>query len=326
MITTRTAQTDTMDLMGPTLRAFCPKPWGSAPHAGGAALRPVAWSTITTYWWQLTLALTFLVPLALAEVSDAAGLVFSDNFEDGTTNKWLQDSPHNKCPVVTAALDNGPGPRSGTKMMRCNWNGGSYDGVMLNAWEYTNEFLLRFWYRVDRDVDAKVGSKMLRLAFSSQQETYWATQFEQLPNAPMFMYWKTPSLDETYWPGSASAANPAMGDYRWHKFELYMKRDTSGANGIIRVWFDGVNVYDRPNILSHVAGSSWGPLYVMSNWSMNAGWEHDANNHVYWDDVEIYSDTRSGAVGSMADATMSSSGAGSPTIPNTPLPPQVTAN
>jgi hypothetical protein len=281
-------------------------------------------SRMTKYLWHLTTALILLAPLALVDFSYAAGLVFSDDFEDGTTNKWLQDSPHSKCPVVTSALDNGAGPHSGTRMMRCNWDGGSYDGVMLDSWGYTNEFLLRFWYRVDRDVDAKVGSKMLRLAFSSQQETYWATQFELLSNAPLFMYWKTPSIDESYWPSSASPSNPAVGNYAWHKFELYIKHDTSGANGIIRVWIDGVKVFDRTNIISHASGTSWRPLYVMSNWSMNPGWEHDSSNHVYWDDVDIYSDTGTGATGLMSDATISS-GSGSQTVPNPPQQAQVTS-
>jgi hypothetical protein len=175
---------------------------------------------------------------------------------------------------------------------------------MLDTWSYTNSFFLRFWYRNDQDVDVVQGSKMLRLSFISGQETYWATQFELLPSAPLFMYWKTPTLDETYWPGSSSPSNPAVGNYQWHQFELYIKHDVSGANGIVRVWIDNTQIYDRPNILSHVSGEKWVPLYIMSNWSMNVGWEHDANNHVYWDDFEIFSDTGTGATGLMSDGTI----------------------
>ena len=39
---------------------------------------------------------------------------------------------------------------------------------------------------------------------------------------------------------------------------------------------------------------------------MNPGWEHDANNHVYWDDFEIYSDATNGTpvTGNLSDASV----------------------
>jgi hypothetical protein len=49
-------------------------------------------------------------------------------------------------------------------------------------------------------------------------------------------------------------------------------------------------------------------LNLPSNWSSNPGWEHDAVNNVYFDDVEIYSDMGTGATGSMADASITVGG------------------
>ncbi len=42
----------------------------------------------------------------------------------------------------------------------------------------------------------------------------------------------------------------------------------------------------------------------MSNWSNMPGWEHGANNHIYWDDIEMYTDTGVGGTGQMSDASI----------------------
>ena len=67
-------------------------------------------------------------------------------------------------------------------------------------------------------------------------------------------------------------------------------------------------------------------FYITSNWAD----AHDAANHIYFDEIEIYSDTGTGATGLMSDATISSgsggqtsSGSGGQTAPNAPQNAQV---
>jgi hypothetical protein len=73
----------------------------------------------------------------------------------------------------------------------------------------------------------------------------------------------------------------------------------------LKVWQDGKIKQQAVNIVSAAPNSRWFPVHIMSNWSSNPGWEHDANNHAYWDDFEIYTDTGTGASGTMADGTIS---------------------
>jgi hypothetical protein len=98
----------------------------------------------------------------------------------------------------------------------------------------------------------------------------------------------------TYW-GQAgdSTANPVS----WHTVEWYFKVSA----GTIKVWHDGMlvrneNGYDFKN-------TKWYPFYLGSNFSS----PHDAVNYVYFDNIEIYSDTGTAAIGSMSDATITNS-------------------
>jgi hypothetical protein len=249
-------------------------------------------------------------------VAFAATRVFYDGFESGNTNLW----DFAECPVVSAGLD-GTSPYTGSNMIRCNWDGVAewFDPnatleMTLGAWPYTNEMFLRTWVREDADVDATIGSKLMRLGFMGPDTTYMGCQNEHGIDATMFMYWETATaqLGETYWGGEDRCKTPV-----WHKWEIYIKHDSNNADGIVRVWWDGAQIWQAVNTNTNTSGAHWYPLNVMSNWSSNPGWEHDANNHVYWDDVEIYSDATSGtlAVGLMSDASIHATGGD--TIPPT---------
>lgn len=97
-----------------------------------------------------------------------------------------------------------------------------------------------------------------------------------------------------------------MQDRQWHKIEIYVKHDTDGTDGAIKVWWDGVLGGAYP-YNGQTALRPWYRLVMPSNWSMNAGWEHDQNNHFYIDDVEIYADVNTGntnVTGNLYDATI----------------------
>ena len=244
----------------------------------------------------------------------AAGRVFTDGFEDGTTNKWATHGFHGRCTVVSSAFDGLAGVHSGTKMAQCNWNGvvawnDSQESLVLVAdWTYSSETLLRWWARYDADVDYKAGAKLYRIGAS--ENSIGGAQNEQGTGATIYMNWynaASQQLGPIFWGGG-----PALRDNQWHKYEMYFKNGT--GNAIIRVWIDGTQIYNQTTATSDTGG--WSPFHMMSNWTTNPGWEHDGNNHVYWDDFEIYSDTGSGATGLMSDGSITTGGGTSPTAPS----------
>lgn len=268
----------------------------------------------------VALALILFTSLAWVNLSAAAGRVFSDSWEDGTTNQWAQADFRNKCNVVSNAVDGGS-PHGGTKMLSCNWNGvvawndpASFESLELGTWSYSSEIFLRWWIRVDSDFRGGTGPKYFRIAQ------------DQGGTVQSFMSLHTP--DDTgkeqggfyglnNWIGSTFWGNVYLADGNWHKIELYWK--AAAAGGIIRLWEDGKLSYQVTNADTSVGSLT--PFYISSNWSGPSGCcDHDTTNHIYWDDFEIYSDTGSGATGFMADATINVSGSSSTaqTLPNAP--------
>jgi hypothetical protein len=248
-----------------------------------------------------------------ASAEGAGGRVFYDGFETGNTNQWVQDSSRTKCTAVRTSVDGKP-THAGSYMLECNWNGvvawndpSSYTTVKLNSFSYTREFLLRFRVRFAADNDRTIGSKLFRLY--GADSFYISGQLEQ-PGGSAFIFWEKIN-GQTGAPPDYGSLPFANGN--WHEIEVYVKQNTPGSSdGILRVWQDGSLQQESVNVVSATTGSRWYPVYLMSNWSSNPGWEHDASNHVYWDDFEIFTDTGSGASGSMADATMSAGAAPAP--------------
>ena len=270
------------------------------------------------------------IPLAIGAVLGAgavqsAGLVFSDNFESGKVTKWAQDDTRDLCQPVQRGVD-GSAPHGGQYMLQCNWNGtvgwnapNAFSTVKLpqEQWIYTSEFLLRLWIKYDQDVSHTFGGKVLRFFSSDNLDGYYLIAQMQSPSGPAMSVWQAFNgvAGPTFW-----GAGAPLGNHGWHKLEIYMKASTS-ANGIARVWFDGVLVQQVTNTVTVAPGQSWGPLHLMSNWSNNPGWEHGANNHIYWDDVEMYTDTGVGGTGQLSDASIQGGTLG--VAPNAPSAVQV---
>lgn len=255
----------------------------------------------------------------------AAGRVFYDGFEDGTTNAWAPGSSsgyYAKCDVVTSALDAGVGPASGTHMARCNWDGtqGTYghrsQEMIKSGWS-GDEFLIRWKVRYDSDIDHSIGSKLFR---APGAVSFSANQFENYPDA---------NLLTTIYKSNAQqigATNWGCGsnflDGQWHEIEIYFLKSGAGQNnGVARIWTDGSFCWEETGVnTDDPQGSSyWNDFHLMSNWSNNyPAWPyHDANNHAYWDEFEIYSNTGSGGTGSMSAGTIAAGG-GDTTPPSSP--------
>lgn len=257
-----------------------------------------------------SIAVLAMLGLAGAANSGAAGRVFYDGFEDGTTNQWTKDAYHNLCVVVKTAVDGGT-PHAGQFMAECNWNGvvawndpAAYSTLWLPSWEYTKEFFIRAWVRFDHDVAHTWGAKTFRLfpeegAFNELT----ITANNNSIGSPLARW----ELNKTFMSPSWGATSVPLGDGAWHAIQVYCLENNAGAtNGIVRVWIDGNLAQAFENVVSTAPQHRWSDLHLMSNWSNNGpNWTHGANNHVYWDDVEIYTDSGIGGVGKMSDASIS---------------------
>ena len=265
---------------------------------------------------HLLAALITLPLLGLVDSSLAAGRVFYDGFESGNTSLWQQDGTRNRCQVVTSAADGVAGPYAGSKMARCNWNGtvawndpAAYETLALSSISYSNEVFYRLRIRVDKNLEKTTNSptKLLRFYSGSPPAN---DLFDTITGGPSGFINAVPSLTvggglATYW-GGASGDNTASST-GWHKVETYFNQST----GTIRVWHDGVKV--RDDTVSF-GGQKWSHFYLTSNWAD----AHDGTNYIYFDEFEVFSDTGSGATGSMSDASVSGSGSSTPPIGLTP--------
>ena len=233
--------------------------------------------------------------------SVSAGRVFYDGFENGNTNLWAQDGYRNRCQIVTSATDGVAGPYAGSRMARCNWNGsvtwndpGSFETLAISSVTYNNELFFRIRVRVDKNLEktSQSPTKILRIdsGTSPQNETYFTLN----PNASCSNSIRIGGVDQLYYWGSSDQCSEPS---KWHRIEMYFNVGT----GNVKQWVDGTLVR---NVTSNFNGAKWLPFYLTSNWSDT----HNAVNHVYFDEIEVFSDTGSGATGSMADASVTAGG------------------
>ncbi len=257
-----------------------------------------------------------LTVLAVSQ-AHAAGRVFFDDFETGTNSKWDSDGSRTKCNPVRAAADGGP-VRTGAYVLECNWNGAvtwddprSVTTVSLKSWNYSREFFIRFWVRYGTDVDRAGGNKLFKLSSQDGKNDFILNGSPDVSPTQMVSYFPliAGTQGPTFWGNGQEFA-----DGKWHEVEIYVKHNADGqSDGAFKVWQDGKAKQTLTNVKTVQSSSSkWYPMYLMSNWSNNPGWEHDAGNHAYWDDVEVYSDSGTGASGSMADGTVTASGGTTP--------------
>lgn len=234
-----------------------------------------------------------LLLLLMPALASAQGRVF---YEPGDgSSKAVTD-----CVPTTTSRD-GVAHRGGSAL-ECGWDGtrGWQDSAKtreleLSAVPMTAELFADAWFRVDADVDRVAGSKLMRFSFGAA-DVIIACQFEQQPDATLFM---SVGGQPSFWGGTA-ASRCREG---WQRLRVYMSRT------LIRLWLGDV-------LLREWAGAFNvnGMVAFVSNWSDNAGWSHDAANHVYWQGVQVFSDTGTGGVGSMREGTMTQGGAVTPPV------------
>jgi hypothetical protein len=226
-------------------------------------------------------------------LASAQGRVF---FEPGDgSSKAVTD-----CVPTTTSRDGVP--HRGGSALECGWDGtlGWQDSAKtreleLSAVPMTAELFADAWFRVDANVDRVAGAKLMRFSFGAA-DVIIACQFEQQPDATLFM---SVGGQPSFWGGTA-ASRCREG---WQRLRVYMSRT------LIRLWLGDV-------LLREWTGSFTvnGMVAFMSNWSDNAGWSHDAANHVYWQGVQVFSDAGTGGVGSMREGAMTQGGAVTPPV------------
>ena len=258
-----------------------------------------------------------LCVIMTATPSHAATRVFYDGSEAGNTSLWSQDSARDKCTSVASAVDGVVGPYAGSRMIRCNDNGtvawnanNSFETMKLPAFSATNEVFYRVRVRLDQNMDKTSGSAKKLLRIFGNTDTYEVVRTQNGMNWGGFFNNNANQIP-TYW-------GDAPGDYTaqtsgWHLLEYYYNRST----GVVKAWHDKV-------LVSSSTISPFGSMgqnqdfYITSNFSDS----HDATNHVYFDEFEVFSDSTGGtpATGWMSDGNIKVSDTNQQTL----SPPHIT--
>lgn len=248
-----------------------------------------------------------LCALFIFGYAHAAGRVFHDDFESyavGTlpTTQWGQEGGRTTPSVVSSSTDGVQGPHGGSKMARFNWDGPSsnYDSVFVSVSPlYSSAFFIRMWMRFDSNFDnASSGSGVHMMRFfqsSPYNDILWAE--------PSTDSWITDVWLNGSHIGTQYAAFPSPSS--WHRFEEYVD---SGA-GVIKTWIDGALQINASGV--SFGGQRYDEFFPLSNWG---GEKPDSVNYLYIDDIEIFSDTGSGATGSMSDASIAQGGGSPPVV------------
>lgn len=233
----------------------------------------------------------------------AASRVFYDDFESGSSSAWRQDDFRNRCQIVTSSVDKKAGPYAGARMASCNSNGtlewndpAAYETLRLPSIASSNELFYRIRLRVDANHDRTSGSsaKILRIFTTSPayNDIIAGVTGSSGLNNGLNAGGKQFS---SYWGGNAGDNTAESSG--WHEVEYYFNK----SNGTIKVWHDGVLVRNHSG--ADFGGAWWTDFYLLSNWSD----PHDSANHVYFDNVEVFTEAGSGTSGSMQDGSISAS-------------------
>lgn len=250
-----------------------------------------------------------LVTLLSTAPAGGASRTFFDDFESGNTLLWDQDfignTPRPRCMVVTTAVDGVKGPFAGARMASCNAPTGDSDWETLKIKPFVigDEVFYRYRVRADLDHDDTFGSthKIGRIFHYHGDTNQYVDIMSMFGPVESNQGMYNDLLVDGERANGVNYWGDAMGDNTadpsgWHTVEYYCRRST----GLCRVWHDDIMVrnYTFGPIVGGLGNDA--EFFLTSNW----GDAHDLNNHVYFDNVEIFTDLGTGAVGSMADGTI----------------------
>lgn len=254
-----------------------------------------------------------------ANGASSASRVFYDGFETGNTNLWSQVDFRDKCQAVQSSGDGGAAPQSGAWQARCNfngtveWNTGPRFETLHMSPTFGNEYFLRLYIRTSPNLTStgalgdNTGPKLLRY-FGGTYAGFLGQEDVNPGTEPVDLAWSHES------PGS-SYSQYGLGQISrtgWTKYEMYFNKTTDRH----RIWIDDVLVRD---VTSEDLAQFNGELDIVSNWSGADGTRvHDDTNYMLFDEIEVFSETGSGANGSLSDGTIVQGGGADTTAPAVP--------
>lgn len=266
------------------------------------------------YLWLVLLLLSFgQVPLAWGAVSIPWSTTFNcgewkttDGISVGTVNcdgmagwgEWYctTDSPSKEESITSAANhssgDGGRGQR--------HWVGsGNNDVTGGLTWSFTSdqpELWIRWYMRYETGFswNSLTSEKWWILdLFEGELATpgYFGTDRTtvQTIRTPPQYYSDGPN------DGWATVMGGATGDGLWHLYEVHLKMDTDGTNGVAEMWIDETKILAHTNI-DWGTTSGWGGFQP---WASNAGIDV-ANARCYYQDFDDIAISNTGYIGPLA--------------------------
>lgn len=222
----------------------------------------------------------------LASAAAADSRVFFEDFEDGDAAEF----DYHTTDIVAGAFN-------GRYCSRAEWIDFQRESHMqLDNWSYSDEMLVRYMIRVDNNSEDAPGAKFMRLGFEGGDVS--SDTYHELDTG-------TGSIHAPWFVDGNLQINSyggALVPDAWNRYEVYIRHDTDGTDGLIRVWVNDELISNYENWTGDTfAGEYWYPLHLPSNW-VERGPEP---NYVYYDDIEIYSDLGDEALtGSMEEGTI----------------------
>jgi len=214
----------------------------------------------------------------------ASSRLFVDDFESGNFDKWSTTSGITICEEYAG---------SGRYCSKIDYGINALQANIVNLLDSapTDEFYISYYIRIGDDYHAPyLGFKWMRTKhgqvdgiqteFYLNSESWWSSGHSYQTGQSGLDY-----------PGTDYSWYPTFCDGNWHKIEVFGKYNIGGAaNGICRIWFDGVQHVSRTDYTwrtSEWASDIFRLFFIPSN--AGDGVHRPApGDIIYIDDVEIW--------------------------------------
>ena len=218
---------------------------------------------------------------------------------------------------ITAAANN---PAGGGGKGQRHWLGdgsASNSGGTSLSLASPKEFWMRWYMRFEKDFEWSSLSNYKTLYFDLGQQDATTIQFKSFD---LLNFWVVFSGAPNYSSPSGNGWNTIMAngaldansnrrsDGQWHAYEIHMKMDTNGSDGVAEMWVDGVKRFSYANV-NYNAQPGWDNVIIGSNHAFSL---NGTDRYVDYDDFAI---STAGYVGLLGSAPPPSSDTQAPTTP-----------
>jgi len=213
--------------------------------------------------------------------TEPATLLLSDDFEDGTLNKWPD-------PINIMNFNAGSGvAHGGSRVARGCW--GDYWNVHLRFLNVAHpEVYVRYWinYEAGFSWTRNTNTKHVRLRTAAVQNGFFYTLY--VPSGTRVWYTDGNTINDggSIADGWGSAFTPQTN--RWYKYEFYFKLNTGALeNGSTWMKVDGVQMLSQSGIKFRTGDSVFYEELVFPN-NTGGGGANPGQDCIQIDDVEIW--------------------------------------